>query len=71
MSQFIEAAVTLINDIDSEMAQMFRSRPFHRHTIITAMYPQVEKAYGKEFAETFSVFCRSQIDNHKRLEQGE
>lgn len=61
-SQFIQAAATLIADIDPNMSKLFIDRPFHRHSIITAMYPQVEKAFGLSFAETFSVFCRSQID---------
>ena len=61
-SEFIQAAATLIADIDPNMSKLFLDRPFHRHSIITAMYPQVEKAYGVKFAETFSVFCRSQID---------
>ena len=64
--QLIEDAASLIADIDPAMARVWRNRPFHRHTVVTAIHPEMERAFGEQAAMRVAVALRSVLDVQAR-----
>lgn len=67
----IFAAYELIASFDKGAADLWLKSPFQRHTLVSAMFPEMERSFGTELAERVSVLLRRTIDMDRQSRRGD
>lgn len=66
MNEQIIAAAEIIGQFDQSLANLFLSRPFHRHAAVSALHQSLSKSANyASMADRIAVTLRSAIDTVK------